>query len=615
MRDWATGAMSRLGDRLKPPRGILAAFVALVVAPSLMLVTLGVRLLEQDRALEERRRRELVEAPLERAVSSIQQHLATIQRRLASGQSWPAGDVAPDAVLLRKGIGPILYLPFTPALPEASAEPFAEADRAEFQGGDIDRALEICERSATSPFAPTRAGALLRIARLHNKAGRPDDALRAWKQLAGIDSVAIGGEPAGLAARRARCRALERARRIFELRKEASLLLSELHSARWPLDHDSFLLAAQQGRQWLGRDAEPPYEMQQQASAFSYLWPRRRALKGSLCHSGYTLVWQGDNALLAGPRYKALRWESPLTVHLACAGEPVPQGLTLQPSATGLPWSITTALDSQPLPEFSTRRSAILAALPTLLILICAVAYFGWRAISRELGIARLQSDFVASVSHEFRTPLTSLRQFEEMLIEAPGLPAETRVSYYKAQSRATRRLSRLVETLLDFGRMEAGRRPYQLEPVDASALVRKLTEEFASEPIAHGFAIECRTPDHPLLVDADREALGRALWNLLHNAVKYSGDRRDVLIEAAANGSGVAVRVVDHGFGIPRDEQAQLFQKFVRGDSIRRRGIPGTGIGLAMVRHIAEAHGGRVEVESVEGEGSIFSLMLPGKG
>src|SRR5262249_7451692 len=153
----------------------------------------------------------------------------------------------------------------------------------------------------------------------------------------------------------------------------------------------------------------------------------------------------------------------------------------------------------------------------------------------------RLQSDFVASVSHEFRTPLTSLRQFGEMLTDEPDLPTETRLSYYKAQNRATDRLSRLVETLLDFGRMEAGRRPYQLEPSDVAARVRDLTAEFPSDPIAGGFEIECRTPDHWLLVDADREALSRAIWTLLHNAVKSSGDRRDVLIEAAANGSGVA--------------------------------------------------------------------------
>jgi hypothetical protein len=121
-----------------------------------------------------------------------------------------------------------------------------------------------------------------------------------------------------------------------------------------------------------------------------------------LFNAGYTLIWQGDDALLAGPQYKASHWESPSGIHLACSGEPVPQGITRQASSTSLPWSITATVDSRPLPEFSARRIVLLAALLALLILICAVACFAWRAISRELGIARLHSDFVASVSHEF---------------------------------------------------------------------------------------------------------------------------------------------------------------------------------------------------------------------
>ncbi|MBI4909592.1 MAG: HAMP domain-containing histidine kinase [Acidobacteria bacterium] len=591
---------------------MLFAFVAVVVVPSIMLVTLGMRLLDQDRGLEERRRRELAEGSIERAAALIQKDIEMAQKRLASGLSWAGADLAPDAVVLSKGAGALLYLPVTPVLPEPPREAFAEADRAEFQAGDIAKALDACRRLAGSSSAAIRAGAWLRIARLQRKAGRWEEALGAWREMAGIGEVAIEGEPAGLMARRARCRALEQAGRTAELQREAGELLTELYSARWPLDHDTFLVAMQQIRRWLGRDFDAPAAKQEQAAAASTLWPQRRGQEGSLCHGAYTLIWQGEAALLAGPGYRASHWE-PSGVLLRCRGEAAPEGLARQ--FTGLPWTITAELDSRALPEFTARRAAVLAAIPALLILVCAVAYFAWRAISRELSIARLQSDFVASVSHEFRTPLTSLRQFGEMLTEVPELPPETRLQYYKAQNRATDRLSRLVETLLDFGRMEAGRRPYQLEPVDAAALVREVTAEFSADPIARGFEIECRTPDRPLTVDADREALSRALWNLLHNAVKYSGDRRDVLIEATATGSGVTVRVVDHGFGIPRHEQARLFQKFERGETVRKRGIAGTGIGLAMVRHIAEAHGGRVQVESTEGEGSVFSLVLPGRG
>src|ERR1051326_5400162 len=132
--------MFRQAHHLKPSRGILAAAVAVVVLPSIMLVALWIRLVDQDHALEERRRRELAESVLDRAVSAMQKDIAVTQRRLAPGLTWSAGDLAPDAVLLRNGAGPLLYQPNTPALPEVPAEPFAEADRAEFQARDIAKA-------------------------------------------------------------------------------------------------------------------------------------------------------------------------------------------------------------------------------------------------------------------------------------------------------------------------------------------------------------------------------------------------------------------------------------------------------------------------------------------
>lgn len=611
----AAAGMTRHGERMKLPRGLLAAFAAVVLLPSVMLVTLGVRLHEQDRALEERRRREIAEASLERAAGVIHKDIAAIQRRLAAGTPWSPADLAPGAVLLRKGAGRLLYLPALPTLPEPPEEPFAEADRAEFNPPEPAKALEICTRLAASPNQAIRAGALLRLARLHRKSGNLEAALSAWERLAGIDGVAIAGEPAGLVARRARCRAFEESGRKDDLERESLLLLQDLFSARWPIDREAYLRTLQQGRQWSGQNLSPTEASHHAAAAALSLYPQRTGAEGARCLGASTLIWQGDDALLIDASYRQARWQAPLRVTLACRDEAAPSGLARQPALTGLPWLIATSLDAGPLPEFSARRAALFSALVALIVLLCAVAYFAWRAITRELGVARLQSDFVAAVSHEFRTPLTSLRQFNEMLVEEPELPADARLSYYEAQGRATSRLSRLVETLLDFGRMEAGRRPYRLELLDAGSLVKEIAAEFSREPASAGFDIQCRVPEHPLVTQADRDALWRAVWNLLDNAVKYSGDRREILIEAAAQGAGVVVRVVDHGLGIPRQEQARLFQKFVRGDSIRRLGIPGTGIGLAMVRHIAEAHGGRVVVSSEEGQGSTFSLLLPGKG
>jgi two-component system phosphate regulon sensor histidine kinase PhoR len=242
---------------------------------------------------------------------------------------------------------------------------------------------------------------------------------------------------------------------------------------------------------------------------------------------------------------------------------------------------------------------------------VIASSYFAGRAVSRELAAATLQSDFVSAVSHEFRTPLTSMKQFTEMLVEDDGLPAQERRECYAAQERATRRLSRLVESLLDFGRMEAGARPYRREPLDAGELVRTVVDEFRLDGRCTGFTIDCTVPDGAISIDGDREALAQALWNLLDNAVKYSGDSRIVRV-AVEGGETVAIRVHDNGLGVAPAERQRIFEKFARGSSAGRAGVKGTGIGLAMVRHIADAHGGTVTVESRAGDGTTFRIELP---
>jgi signal transduction histidine kinase len=246
-----------------------------------------------------------------------------------------------------------------------------------------------------------------------------------------------------------------------------------------------------------------------------------------------------------------------------------------------------------------------------LAVLIVIASYLIFRATSREFAAARLQSDFVAAVSHEFRTPLTSLRQFTDMLREHKNLSDERRDLCYEAQARSTARLTRLVESLLDFGRMEGGARIYHFEPVDCSELVRRIVEEFRNEGQSSGFQFRLVAQDSAE-IDADGEALGRALWNLLDNAVKYSGGSREIEVEVGRAGPEVTIAVRDRGLGIPAHEQALIFRKFQRGDEAMRLGIKGTGIGLAMVNHIMKAHHGRVEVRSEPGQGSTFTLTLP---
>ena len=232
--------------------------------------------------------------------------------------------------------------------------------------------------------------------------------------------------------------------------------------------------------------------------------------------------------------------------------------------------------------------------------------------MSRELAAARLQSDFVSAVSHEFRTPLTSLAEFTEILTEHEDAPVEKRRVFHQAQARATRRLTRLVESLLDFGRMEAGARPYRLEPLDAAELVESVVRDFRQEVAGVDFVVDYGRPAGEAIVNADREALAQALWNLLDNAVKYSGDSRTVGVEVEEQGDAVAIRVRDAGYGIAPSEQKTIFRKFARGAAALEHNVKGTGIGLAMVKHIVDAHGGKATVASEPGRGSTFSIVLP---
>jgi signal transduction histidine kinase len=261
------------------------------------------------------------------------------------------------------------------------------------------------------------------------------------------------------------------------------------------------------------------------------------------------------------------------------------------------------------------RRQLIFGALAVITLLIVAGSLVVGRAVRRELVLSRMQSDFVSAVSHEFRTPLTSVCLLTEQLAAGSVTGEKDREEYYGVLARESQRLRRLVEGLLNFGRMEEGAMQYRFETIDPAELVQEVTREFHNDVATSGYRVEVHANGDAPLVRADRAALSAAVWNLLDNAVKYSPHCRTVWVEVSRKDGRAAIRVRDRGLGIPVAEQRTIFEKFRRGDAARKASIHGTGVGLAMVQRIVAAHGGEIRLESETGQGSAFTMLLPAVG
>ena len=651
--------MNSLRFRGHPSRNTAILFLGVAAVSVAVLVWMGVRLVKQDRALESAQLQERREAAADRLTASLEQVLSAEEGQLADLPNVDFRPSADDVVLILAGspgspevrVWPdnaLLYYPVISPGRDAPSSLFAEAEKSEFLDHDYSRAVSVLLPFSKAADPAVRIGAQLRLARNFRKSGNLESALKVYDEMAKStdQGVSLSGVPAGLAARRALCVLLEELGRRTELQQKAQSLRDDLRGGRWRLDRASYLYYRDQAAQWLSQAPGSDAEQRALADAVIWLWENRQAIAGvervsagrrSLRLQGMpvTILWrqskEGLAAVVAGPGHQRSRWFDPLPggadfsgVRVAvrdsdkalvygsepAAASPVASRLA---SVTGLPWDIAV-VNADPeavLSQFAQRRRLMLMGLAMLALLVIAASYLIGRAVSRELAAARLQSDFVSAVSHEFRTPLTSMRQFTEMLVEDESLPAEKRRAFYGAQDRATRRLSRLVESLLDFGRMEAGARPYRLERLDVGRLVKATVEEFNQETNPGNLVMECTVPDQSPEVKADREALAQALWNLLDNAVKYSGQSPVVQIEVEA-GNPVAIRVRDQGFGILPSERGRILRKFVRGSSAKACGVKGTGIGLAMVKHIVDAHAGKVLVESEPGKGSTFTILLP---
>lgn len=257
----------------------------------------------------------------------------------------------------------------------------------------------------------------------------------------------------------------------------------------------------------------------------------------------------------------------------------------------------------------------VAAAFPyamSLLVLVTVLgSVFVYRAVSQEARLARLRSDFVAAVSHEFRSPLSSIVALAERLESSRVHDPQKLTEYHRLIGQDARRLSTLVARLLDFAQIEEGKAVYARERIDLVAAAKEAADACRHAGRPDRISV-LGAESAPLWVSADRTALHHSIQNVIENAAKYSPPDAPVLVRCgSANGFHV-VEVIDRGVGIPAAEQDRIFEKFYRGQHAAGMHVQGVGIGLALVKHVIDSHGGSIVVDSDPGRGSRFSLRFP---
>ena len=266
-------------------------------------------------------------------------------------------------------------------------------------------------------------------------------------------------------------------------------------------------------------------------------------------------------------------------------------------------------------PEQWARSNFVLNITISLLLamLLLGGIVLALRTASREIYLSQMKSDFVSNVSHELRTPLASIRVFGEFLRLGRVRSDEKCREYGEFIETESRRLTQLINNILDFSTIESGAKSYRFEPVDMKEILADALRGLEVSLRHNGFNLTYDEPQEDLpLLEADADAIAQAVANLVDNAVKYSNGAREIGVRIRATVDELVIEVQDHGVGIRREEQRKIFDRFHRVSTGLVHDVKGSGLGLSIVTHIVKAHAGRVEVDSAPGRGSTFSIHLP---
>jgi signal transduction histidine kinase len=264
------------------------------------------------------------------------------------------------------------------------------------------------------------------------------------------------------------------------------------------------------------------------------------------------------------------------------------------------------------IPLIQTRRGKATRARQIPRTEVLPVRVLRKAATDREARLAQAKSNFVANVSHELKTPLSLLSLFSEILELGRVNNEEKKVEYYRIIRHESLRLNKMIDNILDFSKIEAGRKTYNFAAGDMAEVIEKVLSSYRYQISNSGFDLRTNIqPDLPPVL-IDRDAMAQAISNLLDNAIKYSRELKQLSITTETLPSNLSIEIADHGIGIPRTEQARIFEKFYRVGNGLVHDVKGSGLGLSLVKHIIEAHKGSISVESDVGKGSRFRILLP---
>jgi signal transduction histidine kinase len=649
------------------PRGHrkqILLFLLAVILPSLVLVVFALRMISQEKELAQKRMRD----ERRRLAGEIGQHLLVRLEKIKLQETSAAADwtqlsaqrdyVNPEVVLIGMVEGDLLRLPWEENKRSEefrrllSSSDFSRkiqlAESEEFAKKDFIRAAGLYRQLMESAQEPIQRGyARLLLARSLAKAGRKKEALSHYSRILDLPSSITDeyGIPLSLYAAGP---LLDAGAGYGEILK---CIRVELGLNRWLSPSEFYMLqdlverlintASEESIKDTAKDYqllinEHILELEQvlelqgdfQKIAFTAeqvnqgkrdepIWisyggiPWLVSLAPSLAGSQALLFVVDAQDILASLRQDSGFSETFPAEFQLVTGEGS-EGESLGPNFRRLKIAFAESEETALSKQWSFQRSFYILALLLVLSLTLFGAYLLWRDVRRDVRMAEMRSQFVSSVSHELKTPLTAIRMFAETLRLGRSRNLKTQAEYLDTIVSESERLTRLLNNVLDFSKIEQGKRIYKPELTSLSEVIQASARAMKYPLSQQGFELNVRTEEGLPDIRVDKDALEQAILNLLNNAMKYSGKSREIDLRLQRKDDQALIQVIDRGVGIDPGEQKRIFEKFYRVPMPENERIVGTGLGLTLVSHIVKAHGGNIEVKSAPGKGSTFSIYLP---